>query len=325
MQSKNIFTTTFNDDNSTVYSKKLIDDILDHALQLIKNDKINECIEHLAIRLGKLMTTYGSSEFNNWIQSYCLQHPISEVLMQSPFTSRCYQKPRGYAGDALLIDYIYRIGELKEAYSDTGKRIHDALIHSSCCESVRWRAQHIASELNNLYALKKRKISAVSIASGHLRELNFVENFESKFSNFIGLDQDIESNEEAKRSFPYPNLYIFDESIKFVLGKKLPQEAFDMVYSTGLFDYLEDKLAARMTHRMFELVAPGGTMIIPNFAPGLPEQGYMESFMDWCLIYRNENQMIDFLEEIDPKTIATTEVYSDLTGNILYLKVQKID
>ncbi len=325
MQTKKISITTLTQENTISYSQRIIDDILDHALELILKDKIHECIEHLAIRLGKLINTHGSNEFKNWIKEYCLAHPIAPYLMQSPFTSRCQGKPRGYAGDAVLIDYIYRIGDFQEPYTELGNKIHQALIYSSCCESVRWRAQHIASELNSLYETKGRKISAISIASGHLRELNYIQDFDSKFENFVGLDQDTESNQEAKKSYPHKNLYIFDESIKFVLSKKLPQEAFDMVYSTGLFDYLEDKLAARMTQRMFELVAPGGTMIIPNFAIGLPEQGYMESFMDWSLIYRNEYQVMDFLQEIDPRSIAHSEVYTDLSGNILYLKVRKTE
>lgn len=304
-------------------SKKLIHDILDHALMLIQVGEVNKGVEHLAIRLSKVLASHGTDALRGWIRVFCQQHPINTVLLQSPFTQRCVDKPRGYAGDAVLIDYIYKIGNLVEPHTAVGKAIHDAMINSYCCDSVRWRAQHLGNEINQLAAAKGRKISAISIASGHLRELSFVHNFEDKIANFIGLDQDEASNNVAKQSYPYKNLFIFDESIRFVLSRKLPLESFDMVYSTGLFDYLDDKLAARMTQRMFELVAPGGTMIIPNFGIGVPEQGYMEAFMDWNLIYRTENQVLDFLSEIDHDTIHHKEVYSDKSGNIHYLKVQK--
>ncbi len=46
-----------------------------------------------------------------------------------------------------------------------------------------------------------------------------------------------------------------------------------------------------MIRRMFDLVTTGGTMIIPNFAKGIIERGYMETFMDWYLIYRDEMEM----------------------------------
>ena len=34
----------------------------------------------------------------------CIAHPVREFLHQDPFTRRSFQKPRGHAGDAVLID-----------------------------------------------------------------------------------------------------------------------------------------------------------------------------------------------------------------------------
>jgi extracellular factor (EF) 3-hydroxypalmitic acid methyl ester biosynthesis protein len=304
-------------------TQKLIDRILNKTYEDFQHEDYVSGVYNLCIRLGKLLQTHGSTSFQDWIKDYCISHPVNEYLMQSPFTKRCFDKPRGYAGDATLIDYIYRIGDLKEAHSTAGKMIHDACIMSSCCDSVRWRAQHLGGEINKMYHQKGRKISAISIASGHLRELAYVDGFDSKIAIFVGLDQDEKSNDVARSSFPHSNLFIFDESIRYVLAKKLPEQSFDLVYSTGLFDYLEDKLAARMTSRMFDLVAPGGSMIIPNFAKGMPEQGYMEAFMDWYLIYRDENQLFDFMSELNMDEVASFDIYSDPSGNVLYLKVIK--
>lgn len=304
-------------------TQTLIDRILDTSLEHFENEEYTSGVQFLCVRLGKLLQTHSTDIFQDWIKDYCLSHPVSQYLMQSPFTKRCFDKPRGYAGDATLIDYIYRMGDLMEAFSEAGKMIHDACIMSSCCDSVRWRAQHLGGEINKMYDQKGRKISAISIASGHLRELSYVDDFDSKIENFVGLDQDENSNTVARKSFPYHNLFIFDESIRYVLSKKLPEQSFDLVYSTGLFDYLEDKLAARMTSRMFDLVAPGGSMIIPNFAKGMPEQGYMEAFMDWYLIYRDEVQVFDFMSELDMDEVEGFDIYSDPSGNVLYLKVNK--
>ncbi len=35
-------------------------------------------------------------------------HPILGVSHESPFVHRCFTKPRGYAGDAVMLDFIYR-------------------------------------------------------------------------------------------------------------------------------------------------------------------------------------------------------------------------
>jgi hypothetical protein len=45
----------------------------------------------------------------------CLDHPVRNLLHQDPFTYRAFSRPRGYAGDAVMMDYIYGLGEATEA------------------------------------------------------------------------------------------------------------------------------------------------------------------------------------------------------------------
>lgn len=42
----------------------------------------------------------------------CLSHFLRGLLHQDPFTYRAFSKPRGYAGDAVMTDYIYGLGSL---------------------------------------------------------------------------------------------------------------------------------------------------------------------------------------------------------------------
>lgn len=36
-----------------------------------------------------------------------VSHPVRKVVHQDPITFRSFSKPRGYAGDAVLLDYLY--------------------------------------------------------------------------------------------------------------------------------------------------------------------------------------------------------------------------
>src|SRR3954471_21861081 len=49
----------------------------------------------------------------------CHERPIRGLLPQDPFTYRAFSKPRGYAGDAVMMDYIYGLGEAEQAARET--------------------------------------------------------------------------------------------------------------------------------------------------------------------------------------------------------------
>jgi len=97
-----------------------------------------------------------------------------------------------------------------------------------------------------------------------------------------------------------------------------------MVYAAGLYDYLADNVAQALTERMFTMTKPGGCMLIPNFAPQLRERAYMETFMDWYLIYRDEHDMAQLLSRIDPNYIESYDIYPDPHGSVVYLLVKKV-
>ena len=75
---------------------------------------------------------------------------------------------------------------------------------------------------------------------------------------------------------------------------RLPQKAdpnvalepADFLVCSGLFDYLEDEPAASMLGWFWEQLAPGGLLLVGNFAPHNPTWAYMEWIGNWYLIYR---------------------------------------
>jgi len=68
---------------------------------------------------------------------------------------------------------------------------------------------------------------------------------------------------------------------------------------------------------------PGGLILIPNFALQLRARGYMETLMDWTLIYRDEQAMLRLLAQIEPAQIQTYGKYDYPSGSVVYLLVKK--
>jgi predicted SAM-dependent methyltransferase len=108
-----------------------------------------------------------------------------------------------------------------------------------------------------------------------------------------------------------------------LLAGRLSLSEFDLIYSTGLFDYLNVQAARRLAFVLFQLLRPGGKLLIANFLPGIPAVGYMESYMDWHLIYRTRSEMLDVADEISQTCIRDIRLFAEENENIIFLEVTK--
>ena len=112
-------------------------------------------------------------------------------------------------------------------------------------------------------------------------------------------------------------------SVRQILTQKIEFGKFDMVYSTGLFDYVQASMAQRLAEAMFGLLNPGGSLIIANFMPGIPDIGYMESYMAWQLIYRNRHEMLEMSMKIPEADIRDVRIFSDDNQHIIFLQITR--
>ena len=70
---------------------------------------------------------------------------------------------------------------------------------------------------------------------------------------------------------------------------------------------------------MFDMLLPGGRLLVANFAPGLPEVAYMETFMAWKLIYRTPEEMLRVSADIPTADWTSHRVFWDASENIVFL------
>ncbi len=112
-------------------------------------------------------------------------------------------------------------------------------------------------------------------------------------------------------------------SVVDLLRGRLALTDLSLVYASGLFDYLSEGLAIRLARFMFSLLGPGGRMLIANFTPDSHGRAYMEAFMDWNLIYRDEDDMKAIAATLPEQQVAEARVHRDTQGNIVHLSVSR--
>lgn len=297
--------------------------VLNKAHQLLQEGLIQEGVQFLTQQLHDVTIGLSQECINSEVREVCLQHPVAKIMLQDPITRRSFQKPRGYAGDAVLIDYMYRLKSCTTNDSYLGRELFGQFSRTGASAAVRWRSNHIAERIQELQSKLARKIDVISVASGHLRELAYVDDAASKINRFVCLDQDEQSNDVVRSNYnQYPFMEIIDKSISYILKRQLEGQSFDFIYSAGLFDYLNDKVASKMIEILYSNLKPGGLMIIPNFLKGITEKIYMDTFMKWNLIYRSESDMKALCTNAAiPK--SKFRLYRDDVDRVVYVEITK--
>jgi extracellular factor (EF) 3-hydroxypalmitic acid methyl ester biosynthesis protein len=95
----------------------------------------------------------------------------------------------------------------------------------------------------------------------------------------------------------------------------------DLVYSVGLLDYLTAHRAKALVKRLYDLLAPGGLLIIGNMNEcSLSNFWPMEFIADWSLQYRTDADMVEWADGLGASA-AWTE--TERTGRVRMLFIRK--
>jgi extracellular factor (EF) 3-hydroxypalmitic acid methyl ester biosynthesis protein len=255
----------------------------------------------------------------------CEKHPIRELLHQDPYTSRSYNRPRGYPGDAVLIDYLYFTQPLdceRADVSELGMLIFDTAVRTPSTFSVRRRRDFATHAIDSIITEHTIRPAVLSLACGHLREATHSQAIrQGLLSRFVAVDQDGESIRIVTDEWAGRGIDARCVSAAEVIRAPKQIGKFDLVYALGLYDYLRTESARTLTRHLFDLLTPGGKLLIANFVPGILEAGYMEGFMRWNLVYRTPTDLLSLCEVLPQNDVDSTDVILDDYGNIAYLSV----
>lgn len=288
----------------------------------ISNHQVAAGMHNLFTGLSQLKREARDEEWQQFANRDWQSHPVKSLIHQDPLTRRAFEKPRGYAGDAELIDFIYGLRDLPQT-SSTGAAIYGHMFEATAAKAVRARRDILAERLDAI-ADQVERPRVLAIACGHLREAQKSKAVaEGRIGEFVGLDQDrisLALLEQEQAAFGVKPVH---GSVKSILKGEATFQNFDFVYSTGLYDYLSQPIATGLTTKLFGMLKPGGQLLVANFLTGVPDVGYMETFMGWPLIYRTDDELADVASGIDRAQIASQRTFRDPLQNIVFLEVKK--
>jgi SAM-dependent methyltransferase len=312
-------------------------------------------------QLGEITLNLNPEEKKQY-QDFIEHSKYFQIGQEAPFYWRIINKPEGYAGDAVMMEIIYR--NMFEGENNFGMFLHKQAVLSDACQAVRNRREFLKDQI-----IDKGSGKILSIAAGPAMEIQdvLVMNPNGNTYQFHAFDHDIKTIRKVSREVNDSRLqYMVGNAFHLIKGKtqvaiprnlmldycnprndtkgfgmilfpfkystdRLKKEDYDLVYSAGLYDYIKtfpedhNKGTIALTRNLFELVKPGGSLVIGNFSPNNPLdlRFPMEFVYDWQLIHRDEQQMYVFAQGISQSQIKSMEVLAEPLGINYFLKIDK--
>ena len=249
-------------------------------------------------------------------------HPVSEFVLQDPFTRWSFEKPRGYSGDAHLLDFIYghpSVAEEIEAATPLGRELFAATREASSSVAVRERRAILTRQIDDTANARGGEAEILTIAAGHLREADASTALrEKRIRRWIAVDQDPLSVGSIARDFQGTCIEAIDGSVRGLMHDAYGLGSFDLIYAAGLYDYLSESVAIRLTRKCMQMLKPGGTFMFANFAQEIGVDGYMESCMNWALLLRSEADMWKIINASTDRNAVEAKVFFGDNRNIVY-------
>jgi SAM-dependent methyltransferase len=254
-------------------------------------------------------------------------HAVADYFLEDPFTAWSFEKPRGYSGDAQLLDFIYGHASVQakiDAASPTGLALYEYTKAASSSVAVRERRDILTKYVDDIAAERGPDTEILTIAAGQLREANqSVALAEGRIKRWVALDQDPLSIGAIARDFHGTCIEAIDGSVRGILSRRQELGTYDFIYAAGLYDYLVDKVSIKLTQRCLEMLKPGGVFLFANFSEEIGVDGYMETFMNWALLLRTQDDMWNIVNASMDASAFEAEVFFGENRNIVYGVIRK--
>jgi extracellular factor (EF) 3-hydroxypalmitic acid methyl ester biosynthesis protein len=270
---------------------------------------------------------------------------LMPLLAACPLHKRAYEKPLGYAGDYRMMELCFA----REPMGDTlfGRFLFAMSRRFGLVRTAVAREAVLRDAIRRAVARRgpgEEPLRILAVAAGPAMELRRwlqeVDQLERPVEVIL-VDQDRAAHESAHRQVTRillerhhgmlpVTVRCLHFSVRQIVSPRTPEEhavvsetlpGMDLVYSTGLYDYLPDAVAQRLTQRLHTLLRPGGRMLLGNMVEAPDSTWIMEYALDWPILYRTEPDMRRLAERLAPPP-ARVAVVRDATDGCLFLDVE---
>ena len=230
----------------------------------------------------------------------------------NPFLERCWTKPRGYAGDYLMMEHGY----LNRVHMTGGLAGAFDRYFSDSYENVRQRKYKLCDAIRRLVLDEARtgaSLKMLSLGSGPCREWVELEvecnagvwtDRRINRTRLTCIDKDPEALAYARKQVIGNSLLESAEFIEADLFQftkadrwRAEERSYDFIYGVGIANYFYDTMLQNIIANAFTLVKPGGELMVTHKAREGFNFPVADWLCDWVFLKRSAEEFSSVYQE----------------------------
>lgn len=220
-------------------------------------------------------------------------------FLHGDYLTWCFSKPFGYAGDFKLIDDIYQNNP-----STTGlaRLLDDYFMQTVTAKSIRVKKEDFKKIIYEFIKTShEAPLRIMNLASCPAREIKELLEMDRGFSRSVQFDC-VDSSEKALEyaqkllsgytDVTFTKRNVIRMALKQDIRSEISQE-YDLIYSMGLFDNLDETIATKLIANLKKLLKPDGQLLVSGcLEKNINPAAYLlEWVTEWNMIYRSRDEI----------------------------------
>jgi len=246
---------------------------------------------------------------------------IYPYMSQSIIMKRALDKPRGYPGDYMMLEYIY---DDKAVSSGLGMYFDLGFLRSRLTMAVRDRKDMMRVVLQNI--IKKRdKLNILNLASGSIREIRELSpDLLNNISNLTCVDFDSEALEYSKSKLKGINASFLQKDLVDMVkkGDRSLIENSDLIYSIGLIDYFPDRMLLKLITLILSGMKSGSKCVLTIKDVDQYKPIQEDWLTDWKFVPRTEDDIVRLIKKANIQDIDIS-LSRDDSKVIIFFEITK--
>jgi 2-polyprenyl-3-methyl-5-hydroxy-6-metoxy-1,4-benzoquinol methylase len=286
------------------------------------------------IQIWEMVKDKNGQEYKD-VQGF-YQEKLGSPLLEAEINKYIKDRPLGYAGDFVTMNYIYDFHDKFLGSSSLDMLINNYTTNIPISNSNIIRKDYFKQKIKELSSRGDNPLIA-SIGCGSARELiELIKegqitgpitftcvDLEGKALDYVRKSMEaIDKEKQANVNIQYAKVDIRDLVKNERLQAKIGRH--DFIYASGLMDYLQSKMIKKIISVLLQNLKSGGQLIVVNAGTNDAYfRSYYELLGGWEFIHRSEAELREWVDGQELIRSYSFEQF-DVPMNYMFLLINKV-